>query len=291
MGFYPIILAIPVKFKIWNLIKWTYLYKVITQLIKTKLSILFWHRQTLLCQSLKPGIHDASFASKSPFKFFDRVYHTRNLNQKTWMDLDGIEMHPIFFQFGWNLDGDWPIRKQSPYQHQLVNVNNNNYTRCAKMAGKEETPKCRKKTVTWTNEMIEDLIDFIEIHPIVTFEAIYEPMLTSFWSLISYTVQLYIIMQYKGQHPPLLPKMPFCLLYLPPKLVCIHQNFLHRVYTNLNSSFLEWRLGCKTCIVYTGLKEPMILLQNIQSFKISGINYVGKSYYEENTFLLLENNF
>jgi hypothetical protein len=38
------------------------------------------------------------------------------------------------------------------------------------MAGKEETPKCRKKTVTWTNEMIEDLIDFIEIaflfHPI-----------------------------------------------------------------------------------------------------------------------------
>ena len=127
------------------------------------------------------------------------------------------------------------------------------------MAGKEETPKCRKKTATWTNEMIEELIDFIEIHPIVAFEAIYEPMLTSFWSLISYTVQLYIIMQYKGQHPPILPKMPFCLLYLPPKLVCIHQNFLHRVYTNLNSSFLdpsflEWRPGCKTCIVYTGLK-------------------------------------
>jgi hypothetical protein len=49
-----------------------------------------------------------------------------------------------------------------------VNVNNNNYTGCAKMAGKEETPKCRKKTVTWTNEMIEDLIDFIELvnlHP------------------------------------------------------------------------------------------------------------------------------
>ena len=122
------------------------------------------------------------------------------------------------------------------------------------MAGKEETPKCRRKTVTWTNEMIEDLIDFIEIHPIVAFEAIYETMLTSFWSLISFAVHLYIIMQYKGQHPPLLPKMSFCLLYFPPKLVCIHQNFLHRVYTNLNSSFLEWRLGCKTCIVYTGLK-------------------------------------
>ena len=68
--------------------------------------------------------------------------------------------------------------------------------------------------------MIEDLIDFIEIHPIVAFEAIYEPMLTSFWSLVSFAVQLYIIMQYKGQHPPLLPKMTFCLLYLPPKLVC-----------------------------------------------------------------------
>ena len=184
------------------------------------------------------ALHDASFASKSPFKFlefkfFDRVY-TRNLNQKTWTDLDGIEMHPIFFQLGWNLDGDWPIRRQNPYQHQFVNVNNNNYTCCAKMAGKEETPTCRKKTVTWTNEMIEDLIDFIEIHPIVAFEAIYEPILISFWSLISFAVQLYIIMQYKGQHPPLLPEMPFCLLYLPPKLVCIHQNFLHRVYTNLN---------------------------------------------------------
>jgi hypothetical protein len=42
--------------------------------------------------------------------------------------------------------------------------------------GKEETPKCRKKTVTWTNEMIEDLIDFMEIHPIIAFETIYEPM-------------------------------------------------------------------------------------------------------------------
>jgi hypothetical protein len=46
-------------------------------------------------------------------------------------------MHPIFFQLGWNLDGDWPIRRQNPYQHQFVNVNNNNYTCCAKMAGKE----------------------------------------------------------------------------------------------------------------------------------------------------------
>jgi hypothetical protein len=65
--------------------------------------------------------------------------------------------------------------------------------------------------------------------------------------------------------------MPFCLLYLPPKLVCIHQNFLHRVYTNLNSSFLEWRLGCKTCIVYTGLKTLLVnsklLLVKISQWK------------------------
>ena len=123
---------------------------------------------------------------------------------------------------------------------------------CAKMARKEEIPKCRKKTVTWTNEMIEELIDFIEIHLIVAFEAIYEPMLTSCWSLISFAVQLYIIMQYKGQHPPLLPKMTFCLLYLPPKH-CVYSSKFLASCINLNSSFLEWRLGCKTSIVYTGL--------------------------------------
>jgi hypothetical protein len=33
------------------------------------------------------------------------------------------------------------------------------------MAGKEETPKYRKKTVTWTNEMIEDLIELVNLHP------------------------------------------------------------------------------------------------------------------------------
>ena len=51
------------------------------------------------------------------------------------------------------------------------------------MAGKEETPKGRKNTVTRTNELIEEPINFIEIHPIVAFEAIYEPMLTSFLEL------------------------------------------------------------------------------------------------------------
>ena len=133
--------------------------------------------------------------------------------------------------------------------------------------------------------MIEDLIDFIEIHPIVAFEAIYEPMLTSFWTLISFVVQLYIIMQYKGKHPPLLPKMLFCLLYLPPKLVCIHQNFLHRVYTNLNSSFLdpsflEWRLGCKTCIVYTGLKIRKSHISKNRNWSVSKVrkHYSGNTY-------------
>ena len=169
-------------------------------------------------------------------------------------------MHPIFFQLGWNLDGDWPIRRQNPYQHQFVNVNNNNYTCCAKMAGKEETPKCRKKTVTWTNEMIEDIIDFIEIHPIVAFEAIYEPMLTSFWSLISFAVQLYIVMQYKGQQPPLLPKMPFRLLYLPPKLMCVFIKISCIVYTQtwiqvfLIQVFLNGDLDAKLVSCIPGLR-------------------------------------
>jgi hypothetical protein len=96
------------------------------------------------------------------------------------------------------------------------------------MAGKEETPKYRKKTVTWTNEMIEDLIDFIEIHPIVAFEAIYEPMLISngmhFYSI---QVRSSFLIQVS------------CMVYTIKKL---------------EFKKLEWRLGCKTCIVYTGLK-------------------------------------
>jgi hypothetical protein len=109
-----------------------------------------------------------------------------------------LEMHPIFFQLGWNLDGDWPIRRQNPYQHQFVNVNNNNYMCCAKMAGKEETPTCRKKTVTWTNER------------------------SSFLIQVS------------------------CMVYTIKKL--------------------EWRLGCKTCIVYTGLKDTSLTRSSIKEF-------------------------
>jgi hypothetical protein len=101
-----------------------------------------------------------------------------------------------------------------------------------------------------------------EIHPIVAFEAIYELMLTSFWSLISFVVQLYIIMQYKGQHPPLLPKMTFCLHPSSKNRmhfysIKIRSSFLIQVscmvYTIKTLEFkkLEWRFGCKICIVYT----------------------------------------
>jgi hypothetical protein len=66
------------------------------------------------------------------------------------------------------------------------------------LGGEEGATLCIALLCTIVNEMIEGLIDFIEIHPIGAFEAIYEPMLTSFFSLISFAVQLYIIMQYKG---------------------------------------------------------------------------------------------
>jgi hypothetical protein len=220
-------------------------------------------------------------------------------------------MHPIFVQLGWNLDGDWPIRKQNPYQHQFVNVNNNNYTCCAKIAGKEETPKCRKKTVTWTNGMIEDLIDFIEIHPIVAFEAIYEPMLTLFWSLISLLRSTLVhnnaIQRAAPSSPPNFNHsispcnclFPTCWSFLFSRnlrttrvvvIIYIHKLMLIRILFSdwsisiqapsklkksrmhfysiqVRSSFLiqvscmvytikklEFKkLGCKTCIVYTGL--------------------------------------
>jgi hypothetical protein len=102
--------------------------------------------------------------------------------------------------------------------------------------------------VTWSNEMIEDLIDFIEIHPIVAFEAIYEPMLTSFWSLISFAVQLYIIMQYKGQHPPLLPKQGFCLLIGQSKFhPSWKKNRMHFYFIQIRSIFFIQ----VSCMVYT----------------------------------------
>ena len=107
--------------------------------------------------------------------------------------------------------------------------------------------------------MIEDLIDFIEIHPIVAFESHLRAHIDLFLelNLLRSTIVHNNAIQREAPSSP--PRNAICLLYLPPKLVCIHQNFLHHVYTNLNSSFLdpsflEWWLGCKTCIVYTGLK-------------------------------------
>jgi homoserine kinase len=47
------------------------------------------------------------------------------------------------------------LRRQNPYQHQFVNVNNNNYTYCAKMAGKEETPTCRKNNTEISRIMLQ----------------------------------------------------------------------------------------------------------------------------------------
>ena len=69
------------KFKIYCIILST---KIKRMLINTEDT----YFMTNSFSELKPGIHDTSFASKSPFKFlefkfFDRVYHTRKLNQKT----------------------------------------------------------------------------------------------------------------------------------------------------------------------------------------------------------------
>ena len=105
------------------------------------------------------------------------------------------------------------------------------------MAGKEETPKCRKKTVTWSNEMIEDLIDFIEIHPIVAFEAIYEPMLTSFWSLISFIIQLYIIMQKQRTAPSSPPKNAILFVVSPAKTCVYSSKFLASCIHKLEFKF------------------------------------------------------
>jgi hypothetical protein len=76
-------------------------------------------------------------------------------------------------------------------------------TCCAKMAGKEETPKCMKKTVTWTNEMIEDI-----------------KIRSSFLIQVS------------------------CMVY---------------TIKTLEFKKLEWRFGCKTCIVYTGLNAVCLV--------------------------------
>ena len=101
----------------------------------------------------------------------------------------------------------------------------------------------------------------------------------TFWSLSSFAVQLYILNNAIQRAAPSSPPKNAILFVVSPAKTCVyHKNILHRVYTNLNSSFLdpsflEWRLGCKTCIVYTGLytqgpfftkTEKMLSLQVIR---------------------------
>ena len=92
--------------------------------------------------------------------------------------------------------------------------------------------------------MIEDLIDFIEIHPIVAFEAIYEPMLTSFWNLISFVVHLYIIMQYKGAAPSSPPKNVILFVVSPAKTCVYSSKFLasciHKLEFKFSWSKFSW---------------------------------------------------
>jgi hypothetical protein len=110
--------------------------------------------------------HDASFASKSPFKFLEFKFFVLDF--------------PLY-----------PPSLHNTCHCELLLFTFTNW--CCLLIG--QSPSKLKK-----NRMHFYLI---EIHPIVAFEVTYEPILTCFWSLIS-------------------------------KLVCIHQNFLHRVYTNLN---------------------------------------------------------
>ena len=124
-----------------------------------------------------------------------------------------------------------------------MNVNNNNYTCCAKMAGKQETPKCRKKTVTRTNEMIEDLINFIEIHPIVAFEAIYEPMLTSLeLNLLRSTIVHNNAIQRAAPSSP--PKNAILFVVSPAKTCVYSSKFLasciHKLEFKFSWSKFSW---------------------------------------------------
>ena len=121
------------------------------------------------------------------------------------------------------------------------------------MAGKEETPKCRKKIVTWTNEMIEDLIDFIEIHPIV--DLFLELNLLRTTIVHNNAIQ---------RAAPSFPPKNAILFVASPAKTCVYSSkflasCIHKLeFKFLDPSFLEWRLGCKTCIVYTGLNDSFI---------------------------------
>jgi O-antigen ligase len=90
--------------------------------------------------------------------------------------------------------------------------------------------------------MIEDLIDFIEIHPIVAFEAIYE------------------------QVPSKLKKNRMHFYSIQ-----VHSSFLIQVscmvYTIKKLEFkkLEWRLVSKIRLVHTGYIIPKVTISNSRS--------------------------
>jgi hypothetical protein len=72
-----------------------------------KISLCMLHASARQIMGVKPGIHDASFASKSPFKFlefkfFDRVYHTRNLNGLGW-NRNASYFFSTWMELGWRL--------------------------------------------------------------------------------------------------------------------------------------------------------------------------------------------
>jgi hypothetical protein len=95
------------------------------------------------------------------------------------------------------------------------------------------------------------------------------------------------------------PKNAIVFVVSPAKTCVYHNNFLHRVYTNLNSSFLdpsflEWRLGCKTCIVYTGLNNLYIANSRIGKDKNIGkktcndLSVVDYSILSSNRFSVIK---
>jgi hypothetical protein len=46
-------------------------------------------------------------------KFFDRVNLHQKLCQRTLMDFDGLEIHPIYLKTLTDFDGNWPIKTSS----------------------------------------------------------------------------------------------------------------------------------------------------------------------------------
>ena len=78
---------------------------------RQKLSTIDWdsmltgHDIDSITCSIKPGIHDASFASKSPFKFFDRIYkklESKNLNGLGW-NRNASYFFSTWMELGWRL--------------------------------------------------------------------------------------------------------------------------------------------------------------------------------------------